>query len=234
MVGLTGMIVLLSWASSFRLQVPIRYVRLEGQLQHLRPDELEKVLKPLLEDGYWGADLPRLAAAVKQLPWVDEVQIERIWPDVLKVWIREQVPYLRWGKTDLLNPRGEKFAPETIREFADLPQLEGPEGHEKQLFEAYRDMTEALEALQLKILRLEVDARRSWQLTLGSAAQPGASGMVIILGRKQPESVFARVARFLARLALDQRQRIQRLDARYEHGFAVHWREPGSAGKVSP
>lgn len=223
------MMVLLSWAVSFRSQVPIRYVRLEGQWQHLRPDEVEKVLKPMLAVGYWGLDLARLAAAVKQLAWVDEVRIERIWPAVLKVWIREQIPHLRWGKTDLLNLRGEKFAPQTSGDFAYLPWLEGPEGYEKQLFEAYRDMAEALKGLQLKILRLEVDARRSWQLTLGSAAQPFETSMVIILGRKQPQRAFARVAKFLARLTPDQRQRIQRLDARYEHGFAVHWRELGAA-----
>lgn len=235
MVGLTGTIVLLSWAFSFRPQVPIRYVRLEGQLQHLRPDELEKVLKPLLEDGYWGLDLYRLVAAVKQLPWVDEVRIERLWPDAIRVWVREQVPHLRWGKTDLLNPRGEKFAPGAIGDYADLPRLDGPAGHEKQLFDAYREMAEVLKALQLKILSLEVDARRSWQLTLTSRnGSQTASDMVVVLGRKQPQSVFARVARFLARLTSDQRQRIQRLDARYEHGFAVRWHEPVSAGKVNP
>ncbi len=229
-------------AGGVREGFPIRYVRLEGQLQHLRPGELEKVLKPLLEDGYFGLDLSQLVAAVKQLPWVDEVRVERIWPDVLKVWIREQIPYLRWGKTDLLNPRGEKFTPQTIEDFADLPRLEGLQGQEQHLparqqagmFEAYRDMAEALKPLQLKILRLAVDARRSWQLTLEPAAHPGGTGMIVILGREQPQRVFAKVAEFLARLPADQRQRILRLDARYEHGFAIRWRESASAGKANP
>ncbi|MFN3918788.1 MAG: cell division protein FtsQ/DivIB [Methylohalobius sp.] len=230
----------MSWTLSKRaahwawVQTPIRHVRLEGQLQHLSPGEVEKVLRPLLEEGYWGLDLSALGAAVKQLPWVDEVRIERIWPDVLKVWIKEQIPYVRWGEKDLLNPRGEKFTPPAIEEFLDLPRLDGPEGHEKQLFAAYCEMAKALGALQFKILRLEEDARRSWQLTLESAAQPGTQGpshsfgMVVVLGRKQPQDAFARAVRFLARLSADQRQRIQRLDARYEHGLAVRWRKPGS------
>ncbi len=226
MVGLAGMVLLLSWVMH-RGQAPIRYVRLEGQLQHLRPVELEKAIKPLLKDGYFGLDFSQIAAAVKQLPWVDEVQIERIWPDVLKVSIREQTPYVRWGRNDLLNPKGERFTPETIADFVELPQLDGPEGQEQKLCEAYRAMTEAVKTLQLKILRLEVDARRSWQLTLESTVQPRV-GMVIILGRQQPQEVFARAAKFLARLPQDQRQQIQRLDARYEHGFAVQWRKPGS------
>lgn len=240
MAGLTAMIALLSWilykgaAHWAWVQTPIRHVRLEGRLQHLSPGEVEKVLRPLLEEGYWGLDLSALVAAVKQLPWVDEVRIERIWPDVLRVWIKEQIPYVRWGEKDLLNPRGEKFTPPAIEEFADLPRLDGPEGHEKPLFSAYCEMAKALEALQFKILRLEEDARRSWQLTLESTAQPGASGMVIVLGRKQPQDVFARAVRFLAHLTAEQRQRIQRLDARYEHGLAVRWREPGSVRNMKP
>lgn len=240
MVGLTAMIALMGWTLSKSaarwawVQTPIRHVRLEGQLQHLSPGEVERVLRPLLEEGYWGLDLSALVAAVKQLPWVDEVQIERIWPDVLKVWIKEQIPYVRWGEKDLLNAQGEKFTPAAIEEFAGLPRLDGPEGHEKQLFAAYCEMAEAFGALQFKILRLEEDARRSWQLTLASPAQPGALGMVIVLGRKQPQEAFARAVRFLARLSADQRQQIQRLDARYEHGLAVAWRKPGSVRNMKP
>ncbi len=212
------------------LQIPIRYVRLQGQLDHLNPTEVEQVLKPLLKDGCWGWDLSPLQAAVKQLAWVDEAWIKRVWPDVIEVGIKEQVPYVRWGAKDLLNAKGERFTPTGIAEFSDLPWLDGPEGHEKQLFSAYREMAEALARLQLKLIKLEVDARRSWQLTLGYAfSTPRESGekraMVIVLGRTQPKEVFAKVVGFLTLLPAEQRQRIHKLDARYEHGFAVQWHE---------
>lgn len=211
-------------------QIPVRYVRLEGQLDHIRPAEVEQVLKPLLKDGCWGWDLSPLQAAVKQLAWVDEVRIKRVWPDVIEVGIKEHLPYARWGEKDLLNAKGERFTPAGMAEFVGLPRLDGPEGHEKQLFSAYREMAEALARLQLKLIKLEVDARRSWQLTLEYAAhEPGVQGekrtMVIVLGRTQPKEVFAKVVGFLTLLPAEQRQRIYKLDARYEHGFAVQWRE---------
>ncbi|MCX8048239.1 MAG: FtsQ-type POTRA domain-containing protein [Methylohalobius sp.] len=222
------------------VHAPIRYVRLEGQLEHVRPNDLEKLLRPFLDRSYFTLNLAELAAAAKQHPWVDKVQVERIWPDVIEVKVSEKVPYLRWGERDLFSPQGEKFTPaayggakEDMSSFANLPRLDGPPGHEKLLFAAYCQMAEALKPLHFKIRKLEVDARRSWQLTLESEGQP-ASDMVIVLGRQKPQEVFARVAQFLGSLTVRQRQRIERLDARYKHGFAVRLRQSGSDGKRNP
>ncbi|GAB6067077.1 hypothetical protein JCM13664_03950 [Methylothermus subterraneus] len=217
---MVGLILMIALVAFLYRGTPVRYVRLEGQFRHLDPADLEQALKPLLADGYLGWNLAPLVKAAKQFPWVDDVRMERVFPDVLVVQVEEQVAYARWGERDLLNAKGERFtpAPDQLAEFAALPLLCGPEGHEGQLFSAYRKMSEALLPLQLKIRTLEVNARRSWQLTLDS-------GMVIVLGRIQPEEVFFRVVEFLARLTPAQRQRIERLDARYEHGFAVRWRK---------
>ncbi|GAB4357823.1 MAG: cell division protein FtsQ/DivIB [Methylohalobius crimeensis] len=226
-VGLT-VIGMLTWIGSLKTTAPIRYVRIEGQVRHVTGDALKQALTPLLAGGYWKLDVDDAVTAVEKLAWVEKVQVMRIWPDVIRLKIQEQVPYVRWGKTELLNRRGEKFVPTTIEEYTDLPMLRGPEGYEKRLFSAYREMIRSLGALSFRILGIEVDARRSWQLAMtsagGSQSAPATRTMVV-LGRQQPQAAFGKVVRLLARLTPEQRQNVKRLDARYEHGFAVRWRE---------
>ncbi len=207
------------WRLDTRL-FPIRFVRVQGSLQHLRLREVEQALRPLSQ-GYWSVDLDRVADAVRRIPWVEAVVVRRVWPDVLELVVREQEPVLRWGRDALLNRRGEAFKPETLQGYRHLPGLTGPANYRRRLFRAYHSMNEALRPLEMRILELEVDSRRSWRMKLDG-------GMEIQLGRVSPEAVFARLVRAMTRLGKDECRRIERLDGRYEHGFAVRWQRQGA------
>jgi len=199
---------------------PIRFVRVEGDVQHLHLSEVEQALRPVLQ-GYWSLDLDQAADAVRQIPWVDDLIVRRIWPDVLELEIHEQVPQVRWGAQALLNRRGEKFLPGSLKGYRDLPQLKGPENYRQRLFRAYHRMAEALAPLEMRITGVEVDSRRSWQVRLEGE-------MAIQLGRVAPEATFLRLARALVRLGKKKCRQIERLDGRYEHGFAIRWRAEGA------
>ncbi len=210
------MIIIAVAGVQWMLSTPVERVRIQGGPRHLRLGELRRVVTPLLDD-YWLLDLPAVAAAVRRLPWVDRVRVERIWPDVVQLDIREQRPLLRWGKRSFLNERGERFTPDEVAAHAYLPLLTGPEGYEMRLFRAYRNMSAALRPLGWRIRHLEVDERRSWRLHLDD-------GVRIVLGRSEPERTFVRVVAALRRLGRERRAEIEYLDARYEHGFAIRWR----------
>lgn len=198
---------------------PIRYVRIQGEVEHLTLEELRKVLQPVL-GGYWAVDLERAAAAVETLAWVDRVVIQRIWPDVLVLNVREQVPLVRWGEGALLNRRGEMFVPRSLAGYQDLALLRGPDNYQQRMFRDYVRWQKMLAPLAMRIERLEVDSRRSWRLQM-------EGGMIIRLGRPAPEATFERLIRALNRLGVDRCQQIQWLDGRYEHGFAIRWRKEG-------
>ncbi len=209
-----------------RSATPIDWVRVQGRLRHLQLGDLRRVTMPLLTD-FWFLDLQAIAAAVRRLPWVDRVRVERVWPNVVKLDIDEQSPRLRWGEKAFLNERGERFTPDDGAAYAHLPLLTGPEGYEMRLFSAYRKMAAALQPLGWRIDHLEVDNRRSWRLHLSNGAQ-------IVLGRTEPEKTFALVVAALARMDADKRGEIELLDARYEHGFAIRWRTKQETGKKQP
>ncbi len=207
------------WRLEARL-TPIRFVRVQGGLQHLQLREVEQALQPLLQ-GYWTLDLNQAADAVRQIPWVEDAIVQRVWPDVLELTIREQEPVVRWGQEALLNRRGELFKPETLQGYRHLPRLQGPGNYRQRLFQAYRQMNESLRPLEMRVMELEVDSRRSWRMKL-------KGGMEIQLGRVSPQTTFAGLVRAMMRLGKDRCRQIERLDGRYEHGFAVRWQGGGT------
>jgi len=199
-------------------------VRVVGPLRHVRLASLEEAVAPQLH-GYWETDLAAVAAAVRRLPWVAAVRVERIWPRTFQLDLREQRPVVRWGEDSLLNARGERFTPPDVGEYAALPRLDGPDGHEARLLTAYRRMGEALAPLGWHIARLTVDSRRSWRLET-------REGVILVLGRVHPQAAFARVVQALGRLDATVRRRIEYVDARYEHGFALRLRQDWQHGQA--
>lgn len=196
--------------------MPVRYVRIEGELHQLRLAEIRQVLAPLLTD-YWGLDLMAIAQVVRDLPWVEQVKVERLWPDTLILGVKEQTPYLRWRETALLNPQGIRFSPPNLKGYDHLPLLTGPAGYERQMYRAYQEMQSSLRSLGWRIERLVVDDRGSWRLYLNGDLE-------MILGRQAPRQAFQTLLQAMERIGRPRLAGIRCLDGRYEHGFAVRWR----------
>ncbi len=197
--------------------LPIRYVRVYGALEQVQKIRLQAALREVVEDGFWGVDLTRVKVAAKSLPWVESVQITRIWPDTLMLGIVEQRPYVRWGTQGLLNERGEQFVPKSIEGFQALPLISGPVGTESELVKVFKDLHRRLAEQGLGIQILHVTDRLSWSVRL-------KNGMDIALGRRNPAGVFKRFINTLPLLGRDQIQAMQRVDLRYPNGYAVDWK----------
>jgi len=197
--------------------LPIRFVRVYGALEQVHKINLQAALRTVVEDGFWGIDLDDIKVATKSLPWVESVQITRIWPDTLMLGIVEQRPYVRWGTQGLLNEHGERFVPSKIDDFQGLPVISGPEGKEVELLQDFKILRRQLAEQGLGIKLLQVTDRLSWFVRL-------KNGMDITLGRRDPAGVFKRFMNTLHLLGPDQIQSMQRVDLRYPNGYAVDWK----------
>ncbi len=197
--------------------LPIRFVRVYGALEQVRKVHLQVALRKVVEDGFWGVDLADIKVAAESLPWVESVQITRIWPDTLMLGIVEQRPYVRWGKQGLLNERGERFVPRNIEDFQALPVIFGPVGKEAELLQDFKSLDRQLAEQDLGIQVLHVTDRLSWSVRLKNS-------MDIELGRRDPVGVFKRFINTLPLLGSDQIHAMQRVDLRYPNGYAVDWK----------
>lgn len=199
---------------------PVQRVLVEGPFDHVTPDEVENAVLPHIDGGFFTVDLAAIRVAAEALPWVARAQVMREWPDRVRIVVVEERAAWRWGDDGYLNERAELFVTGVADRRATLPRLDGPDGTERQLSEAYLEMDALLGGCAARVRRAELDERRAVRLTLDG-------GLILNLGRDAPQ---ARARRFCDVVvgALDARfDQVAYVDMRYTNGFAVGWREGG-------
>lgn len=202
------------------LEWPVEVVRIDGETRYSDRDELQRIVTRHVRDGFFGTDLTALREALIAMPWVRDASLRRVWPNRLDVAVREHTAAAVWNDAALVSSRGAVFRPD---EFASdgLPRLHGPVGQAEAMLRRFADFQPRFDALGLELVRVEQDARRSWQLGLDD-------GLVLKLGREQ---IDARLDRFIAvwpAAIAGQREAIRRIDLRYPNGFAIAWRDDAS------
>ncbi|MGD8695822.1 MAG: cell division protein FtsQ/DivIB [Gammaproteobacteria bacterium] len=208
------------WGLATALDRPIQAVTLSGEFERVSPIRVEAALGDLRGVGFLSADLDALQRRVAELPWVDEVRVQRRWPGELQVLITEQVPAALWRDSGLLNVRGELFLPETRWDYAELPALSGPAGSEADVARRYLDMRGPLAEAGQLLTGLSLDDRGAWRIELGS-------GLEVRLGRQQVEQRFRRFVDVVIPLLAAADQGAGYVDMRYSRGFAIAWSPAG-------
>src|SRR5699024_329974 len=185
-----------------------------GTLENGSSDRIARTAAPYLGVPFFDIDIEHMAAAIRELPWLANVSIDRHWPDGVVVRVTEHEPIALWGDDGVLAGDFSVVAPVASGAFPALPRLAGPEGTGQRVYTRFRDMNRQLaRASDLRIAALTLDARGSWSATL-------ADGLVLRFGR---DHLAARLQRFVdyalarARPALTSAGYV---DLRYSDGFA--------------
>ncbi len=197
---------------------PIQYVRVEGAFQYISKADIEAKIEPLVQVGYFGVNLQLIRQAVMQLPWAETVQVEREWPNRIKLRIYEQKPVVRWQSDGLLNRKGEIFKPLNLDKFQVLPVLYAPMVQRHQLLAVMQGLELTLTDQGWHLAEFNVSQRQSWLLRM-------ENGLTIQLGRWQPLQKFSQLMSALAVVGTDVVGKMAYIDMRYPNGFAVRWRE---------
>lgn len=214
---------------------PLRTLRVTGPLQRVDRAQLQAVVVPLAQRGFFAVELGQVQQAVNRLPWVEQAEVRKHWPDVLEVRIREFKPVARWGATRLLSENGRLFPAGKLQLPAGLPLLDGPEARVPEVVALYHQAQQQLVNAG-GVLGVALDRRGSWSVTLHDGTQ-------LVLGRNDAQLRMERFAALLPNLlAQNSMRRLQRADLRYTNGFALTWAAPetphpspsGAAGTQSP
>ncbi|MEO6079111.1 MAG: cell division protein FtsQ/DivIB [Steroidobacteraceae bacterium] len=217
--GLTLLAVLaVVFGVRFALDQPVERVDISGRFQRVQAVDVQKAVRTALgQHGMVGVDLQAVSLAVQQIPWVDRASVARSWPRSLAVQVIEQTPVARWGESGLLNTRGEVFVRDSRHIPAELPELAGPPGSEANMTERYLAAQPRLIEAGLRLSRLQLDERGSWEVELDN-------GVHLRLGHTQVDERFDRFIVAAARIVAAQAAEIKYVDMRYANGFAVGWR----------
>jgi cell division protein FtsQ len=199
------------------LWLPIRVVTVEGEVERMSRDRLQRTVVEHLDGGILSQDLRVLKDAVEAMPWVRSASLARVWPDRLELTVEEHVPLARWGEDALVTDDGVVFRPDPSERPDGLPALAGPDEQAPAVVSAYLDWRPRLAALGVALTAVDLDARGAWTLRT-------ADGVTLELGKADAE---IRIARFLtAWPSLVAAGRPGTVDLRYSNGLAVTWAEP--------
>ncbi len=190
-----------------------------SELTATQHEAVEKLLLPYSGASFFSVDIDAVRHAVEALPWVAHAEVNRIWPDQLRVIIQQQLPVARWGDAALLSTQGYLFTAVEVEKFSHLPQLFGPENTQARVMQQYLTFSQALRPLGYSIKQLEMRERGSWFVTTHT-------GLQLLFGRDHLVEKVRRFAVVHEKELKQQIDKIERVDLRYANGLAVAWRVP--------
>lgn len=193
--------------------LPVQAVRFEGTFKHVTQSELEKAVMTTVSGNFLKLDLDVVKERVERLPWVQSASVRRSWPRDVYVQFTEQQLLARWNTDGWVNQAMQSVRVSGNDLPQDLPRLEGPEGTQALVFERFHTLNELLTTTGLKLNRLMLTPRRTWQLELDG-------GMMLVLDRDDPEKKVERFTRVWPQIEREAKE-IKQIDLRYANGFAV-------------
>jgi cell division protein FtsQ len=207
---------------------PIQRLRLTAEYERVSAEQVRGAVAPQLGRGFFAVDLAEIRRSVASLPWVEQVEVRKRWPDAIEITLREHRAYARWGTDRLLSDRGELFTASGLDQLQGLPQFEGPDARVGDVVALHRDAQRIFTGTGLGVTGVRLSARGSWSLMLGNGAR-------VVIGRADPAPRLQRLVRVLPQLLTGEARMFERIDLRYTNGFAVHWLEtPPAESEVAP
>lgn len=197
---------------------PIKQVRVYGA-DHVDHQELQNLLLPLVNHGFFAIDVDDIRDRLRQLSWVANVYVKRAWPDEVDVLLREKRPVASWNDETLLSDNGELFSPEQETYPSNLPRLVGPEGRQIIMLDNFLQINRLLNPLHVKISYLELSAYDSWKLTLDN-------GIVLQVGYKDILTRIEHFVKVYPKIVGARFAEVEYIDLRYSNGLAVRWKAP--------
>ena len=217
---------LLNWLARLP-QFAIAGVTVRGDVAHNNALTLRANVVPRLSGNFFTVDLARARTLFESVPWVRSANVQRVFPNRLRVTLQEHQAVALWGAEDesrLVNQQGEVFeANPGEAESEDLPRLIGPEGQSALVLTTYLALKDMFRPIEAELAQLELTGGGAWRATLDN-------GALIELGRGEFTELGVRLHRFAATLTQVAARHgrkpgaLESADLRYEQGYALRLR----------
>lgn len=172
------------------------------------------------------SDVETVQKLVAELPFVHHANVRKLWPSGMEVEIELERAIAYWNNDGFISEEGEVLITDVL-EAGDLPHFYGPDGSAFTVMTQYQQLTQLLQSHGHDIRLLRVSDRGAWSLETGA-------GIELLLGK---EDLVARMQRFLTVASRLEEQgdvrTIERMDARYVNGVAVHFENNNQIADVN-
>ena len=206
------------WFFQKELLVPIRHINVEGQVGQVNPIALQSALNSAAGHSMF-ANLKPLEQRIAALPWVKTVDMKRVSPNSLVVILSESEPVARFNEGLVLTSEGAVVTPPSVDHLTQLPQLLGPADKALFLWQGYRVMSDLLNPIGLKIWRLSLSPRFSYEVILNN-------GLILYLGTTQLTERLQLFIKVYEQQLAPKINQIAYVDLRYPSSLAIAWKAP--------
>ena len=196
---------------------PVNTVKIVASYQHISRKQLESVLAHYLQTSFVVLPVHHLQADLLSLDWASDVNVERIWPDTLKITLVEKNPVAMWNNSLMTND-GHVFTIDSELRDDSLPQLSGPEQQQMDILQSYQKLSKLLEGYGLHASALQLRENQAWELLL-------TNGVQLRLGKRDLEKRLLRFCRAYPAVFADKSEQLASVDLRYARGMAVQWKQ---------
>ena len=196
---------------------PISTVKISASYQHITRKQMEEILANYLNASFFTLPAERLQAELAAIDWTEQVNIERIWPDTLKITLVEKAPVAIWNDS-LMTGDGHLFNIGKEQNMTTVPKLSGPEHQQIDVLQIYQKLSKLLSSYGLQATSLQLRENQAWELSL-------ANGVQLRLGKQDLEQRLQRFCKAYSSLFADKPEQLSSVDLRYARGMAVQWKQ---------
>jgi cell division protein FtsQ len=196
-------------------------VRFDAQSdRHVGAAEVRAAMRGRLKGNFFTMSLVDAQRTFETIPWVASASVRRVWPDRLRVTLREHRPLGIWNGGMVVSDEGRLFSapPSVAARGGPLVAFEGPEQSAADAVMRYREFSAVLAPLGLSVAAVQVSDRGSWSLRTDAAQR-------VQLGRDDPVGAVAQRLALVVQHYPAVEARLgaapARIDARYPNGFAA-------------
>lgn len=166
-----------------------------------------------LDIDLYAEDLQQIRRRVRQLSWVQDASVRRVWPDRLYLYVKSRQPLAFWGEDLVLSTDGALVEKTALSAQLSLPVIHAPRAYRGEAVEKFAQTLQMLDkvGLELREFRMQEWGELSLVLT---------SGQQIMLGSSLLEERLERLQRLMATNDASLHQAAQ-IDLRYLSAVAV-------------
>lgn len=195
---------------------PIRSVKVYG-VSRADQQELQHLIQPFLSVGFFALNVEFIRDRLLQHPWIGDLFVKRVWPDVVEVVLTERKPIAKWNQESVLSDNGALFKPDLKTIPGHLPEFRGPQGQQMMVFRYFEEINRLLFPLHVTVSSLELTPYYTWRLVLNN-------GIIMQVGYKDILTQLAQFVKVYPKVVGMRESDVEYIDLRYSNGIAVKWK----------
>lgn len=196
---------------------PINTIKITAVYKQIERKDLEKILINYNQQSFFSLSRKKLRQDLLAIPWAQEVTVEKIWPDTIKIQLIEKSPVAFWNK-NFITEDGHIYDTKCQQSDFFLANLSGPDNQQLKVLQIYQKLSKLLTKQGLEVSSLKLNDNNTWELSL-------SNGIRLYLGQQDLEKRLERFLQAYSLLFHNKKVDSCHVDLRFQHGMTVRWNQ---------